>query len=390
MNAIPFPWLDGKPNTLRYHLDNPEISSAAYIRNRRVEHGRHLLSMRRIYLDTKYWVCLREVLIGRATRSQQAIFDKLKKLRASRKIICPISYSVFVELLRQSDLTTRLATARAVDIFGESSCIQAPNEVFCQEILGFCLKYENLGQLLNRMSQTNELTPVRELIWSKVSFIVGLMQPKFKGCRPNEAEALEKAIDDLFWSMSLEEMMSVLAPENPEGGRRERDVFAVKLTSGANRARRNSDTFEKLFLDEVAGGLDAHARDLGQIMEYLSRKIGFTGKASKKEWKLAGRRLGNVIRAAFESRKISTEVPAVHIPSGLHAAVRFDRNRKYKANDCEDFRHAVVALPYYDIFCTEKSLRHLLCHKPLEYDKAYKTQVVSNDEEVLAALDAVA
>jgi hypothetical protein len=125
-------------------------------------------------------------------------------------------------------------------------------------------------------------------------------------------------------------------------------------------------------------------------MEYLCRHLGFTGKAKKQDWKWAGRRLGNLIRAGFEARRISTEIPGVHISSGLHAAVRLDRNRKYKANDFEDFRHAVVALPYYDIFCTEKSLRHLLCHQPLQYDQAYGTRVVSDDAEVLDALKMVA
>jgi len=254
MDSDEFTWLNDKPNTLRHHLDHPEVDAASYIRQRRIAHGRRLMSMRRIYLDTNYWVCLREVLLGRGSRAQEDIFDKLQELRDEGKVICPVSYSVFVELLRQSDLATRMATARVIDIFGESSCVQPPHEVLKQEVLGFAFR---------AMSQNVELIPVGELIWSKASFIVGEASLKLNGCPPKAAEAMTKAMDDLFWSIRLEEMISVLPPDAPKRDRQERESFAEQLTQGKNKARCESDSFDSLFLEEVAGGLEAHERDLG-------------------------------------------------------------------------------------------------------------------------------
>jgi len=375
-----FSWLKEKPNTLRHHLDHPEISPADYFRERRISLGHQIMSMCRIYLDTNYWVCLRKVLMGKGSRAQKDIFDKLKELRDSGKAICPVSYSVYVELLRQTDAATRLATARAIDIFGDSSCIQPPHEVLNQEILAFV--FTTMPHL--------KPVPVTKLIWTKVSSIVGERTLKLEGCPPDVAAAMAKAMDDLFWSIRLEEMITQLPADDPEQDRKEREQFAGQLTRGKNEAHQETDSFDKLFLDEVTGGLEAHECDLGEIMVYLSGKFGHTPKATETELKMAGHALAKLIRAAFECRRISTEIPGIHIPSGLHAAVRHDKQRKYKDNDCEDFRHAVLALPYFDIFCTEKSLRHLLCHKPLQYDQAYGTRIVSDDAEVLDALKMVA
>jgi len=191
-------WLKDKPNTLRYHLDHPEVDPATYIRQRRIAHGRRIMSMRRIYLDTKYWVYLREVLMGRGSVAQREIFNELQKLRDNEKIICPVSYSVFIELLRQSDSATRMATARVIDIFGESSCVQPQHEVLKHEVLGFAL---------GAMLQNVKPIPVKEMIWSKASFIVGERVLRPNECPPKAAEAMTKAMDDLFWSIRLEEMI---------------------------------------------------------------------------------------------------------------------------------------------------------------------------------------
>ncbi len=99
-----------------------------------------------------------------------------------------------------------------------------------------------------------------------------------------------------------------------------------------------------------------------------------------------GQDLANLIYSAFKHKRISTELPSIHISAGLHATVRLDERRKYKPGDCEDFRHATAALPYYDIFCTDSSLKHLVCTKPLELHEAYGTTVVSDDDELLDAL----
>ena len=71
-------------------------------------------------------------------------------------------------------------------------------------------------------------------------------------------------------------------------------------------------------------------------------------------------------------------MPSLRIPATLHAAIRWERNRKYEANDMHDIGHASTALPYFDTFLTEHSLRHLLTRKDLGLDRLYDCMVVSD------------
>jgi hypothetical protein len=222
------------------------------------------------------------------------------------------------------------------------------------------------------------------MVWTKVIAVVGehFLQLTSPEITDHFKEASAKSMDDLLWSITLEEVidrMPVRQPENLE-------AFVDQLNVGKD-ANQNFTTFDEVFLHEVAGIVDCHREMLGEMLLYLTRRYGFAGTAPPNEIELGGKMLANLIYSALKSGRYVTDLPGIHIPAALHAAVRLDKKRAYRAGDCEDFRHATVALPYFDVFFTEKSLKHLLCHKPLEFDKAYKTRVVAGEAEVLEALD---
>ena len=57
---------------------------------------------------------------------------------------------------------------------------------------------------------------------------------------------------------------------------------------------------------------------------HLARENGFTAEISNGQSLESGRALGNLIRVAFQHKKLTTEFPTVSIPAALHAAIRLE------------------------------------------------------------------
>jgi len=81
--------------------------------------------------------------------------------------------------------------------------------------------------------------------------------------------------------------------------------------------------------------------------------------------------------------KISIELPFINIHSGIHAAVRWGRKRRFKENDFLDFHHAATALPYCEVFCTDNPLKVLLTDNLLSFYRLYSTKIISNIEDAI-------
>jgi hypothetical protein len=115
--------------------------------------------------------------------------------------------------------------------------------------------------------------------------------------------------------------------------------------------------------------------DTGSFLEYTRTKRLALGESLLK-----------VRRVYLDTKRITTEFPTVGIPAALHAAVRLDKNRKYKKGDFEDFHHAALAVGYFDVFLTESSLQHLLRSNYLDVEQVYGCTVLSGEQDVLEHL----
>ena len=99
-----------------YHRSNGHISIDRHVKSRVVELGRLLDARAAIYLDTNFWILLRKSALG--LDSNNANSELLRQLHSGvtkEKLFCPASDSVFLELLKQSDSSSRVATARLID-----------------------------------------------------------------------------------------------------------------------------------------------------------------------------------------------------------------------------------------------------------------------------------
>ncbi|MGB6223655.1 MAG: hypothetical protein WBG04_21665, partial [Haloferula sp.] len=98
--------------------------------------------------------------------------------------------------------------------------------------------------------------------------------------------------------------------------------------------------------------------------------------------------IGGMICEAFRLGRLNGNFPTFTIRAAFAAAVRWDQRRKYKRNDFHDFGHAAAALPYFDIFATERSLRHLLV-TDLKFDARFDTAIEFEPEAILERLSAI-
>lgn len=87
----------------------------------------------------------------------------------------------------------------------------------------------------------------------------------------------------------------------------------------------------------------------------------------------------------FKERSLGPLLPGVAIITELYALYETDRDAKkpLSSNDCFDSSHAAAALPYCDVFLTERNLAHKL-RQSLNADMQYGCQVIGSLEEALA------
>jgi hypothetical protein len=360
---------------LDYHIAHPEVSPEAYRESKRRLLSKDVTSRHRIYLDTKYWIVFRDASLGKASSSLDLdLLNLVKSLKASEKVICPLSYSSVHELWLQKDLASRRATAALMDELSDSVCLQPPHILFDMELWHL---------LFSALVTANPEPFSRGLVWTKVGYYLG--EPTFM-CKslPDEiAQVIQKCVDDSLFESTLGEMIDALS-KGPPPPMADRDRLAIELTTG--KYQHSESSFSELYRQEIAGGLEAHHDSCCNVMEDLCKATGLITTVDSTDRDAGGRMVRGLIESALKAGKIQARFPQLHINASLHAASRWDNRRTYKRGDCEDFRHAGSALPYCNYFLTERSLAHLLCNKPLELDVEYETKVRSDSQSAIREL----
>lgn len=327
---------------IAFHLSHPTVSLESYVRQKRVELGAKVASMQRVYLDLRFWIFFREVSLGQ--RNDGAIADLLAFLRSSVRegsLICPISESVFIELLKQSDDTTRLATAQLIDELSLGVTLIPFDDRVRQELCNSF--YEHAG--------ATDLIPIDELVWTKLVYVLGEVHPSSTPFPADEELALQKAFCDHVWNITLAEMASQLGalPLEPDW-----DATARNLNAGNKTHRSTLRSYTHAFRIEFEGALSLFREE----MTLLARAVAQRGYLD------FGKKLADLSQNK-RLEAFARTVPTLHITAACHAGVRWDQQRKLDGNDLFDFHHAQAALAYCDVFLTEKPLSHMLGQRHL-------------------------
>jgi hypothetical protein len=349
----------------------------AYSQKSKIEIGDTVLRKHRIYLDTKYWIFMRDASLGRATTVQIEIYEKLKDLVKKEVVICPLSPHLFEELMNIGDKEKRLNMARVMDELSRQICFISPLNITGQELLSFVrhCQAKAKGKFL--------FNPAK-YVFTKVAFVLGELYPTVEGIPIEHMNDIRIQFFDHLSKFTLVEMLKTMKSDLPL---RNSENLIAQLNKGKDD---NQDwkSFHEVFMHEIGGILDAVRDDLEKLWTYLRKNdIGASVTIEEAYESESAELLSKAIYNAFDQEKINKELPFFHIYASLHAFIRYNKTQRYDKNDLIDFSHVAWALPYCDMFFTEKSLHNWICNKLLKLDKIYGTKVFCREEDVLDTLN---
>lgn len=365
-----------------YHRKNPDVSLFDYYRKLRLELASSISVKKKIYLDTKFWVLLRNGAMNPTNHEQEYHLLQLAlNLVESGACIFPISEDVFFEVTRQTDEGTLLNTVALIDLLSLGVSTVSHKERIQFELMHFW--YSHLG---------HETYSPQEMVWTKLSYTMGFNSFTHDGLPDSENLIIQKSFTDQMWSISLTDQIKMMIsngvfrdlPEPPT---------AESINEGQFSHIHEASSFKQMFMNEVAGWVDAYGDMLCELMEHSYTRI--TGKSNggdrtDKERDKTRQDMGAMVYNIFRLDKMGAYLPSARITSGLYAAVRWDKKQKFQDHDFHDFRHASAALPYFDHFFTEKRLTHLVTQNQLRFDKMFECKVCSKVSQAIKVLEAMA
>jgi len=353
-------------STIDFHREQPDVTLEQYVRKKRVQLGLEVANKYRIYLDLRFWILLRDVELGRnGNQDLIQLLCRIKCLVDDGVAICPISETVFVELMKQSDRETRVATAKLIDRLSSGVTLIVNPERISQELCNAI--YSKAG--------AENLIPIDELVWTKLSYVFGETHPHKTPFDPSEELVIQKSFFDHMWGITLTEMMGYLDFEDwvqPDWQK-----TADGLNSGNKEHSDEVRSYEQTYRVEFEGGLSLFKEQMLQLFKEVEN-------AGYKKLEANSESLSNKERF----RTFSKSVRTLHISACCHAAVRWDQKRLLTGNDLLDFHHAEAALGYCNLFLTEKSLKTLVSQNHLGLKNHFPCAVESSAADGLGVLNA--
>ena len=365
-------------NTISQHLKMPNISLRSYLKHKQLELARTIQPAKKVYLDTKFWLLLRDARLGRNVGSDTvALLDLLEAGAANGKIICPISADTYVEIFQQTDRVTLRACAQLIDDLSKGVAIILLMERINLEVAHF---------IRRTINGPGAVHAVEELIWTKIPYALGFNTRVSEYLPPDSNLAMQKAWLDQLWAITAADMLDMT---DDSGGPLTTPFPDIShdLNRGKTEHRDENKSFKQTFLSELWGALDLYKPDFADILAYMCQEhTGQEPPTDEGARQEGGRLLAELIYNAFRVNKLTSELPSLWIGAGLHASVRWNATRKFKANDMPDFRHAVAAVPYCDYFLTERSLRHLISDRNLRLEALFPCKAFSDPPSAVEAL----
>lgn len=356
---------------IAHHLQHPGISIDTYVKRRAIELGSSLSSFTKVYLDKRFWILLRDASMGRSTCS--AVHRLLNSLRLAVQkgdLICPISDSIFFELLKQEDIRTRRSTAELIDELSHGVTLVPREQRIGQELVGVFTKFADDGK---------EYNIVDHLVWAKLGYVLGVIHPTFPSADPDTERAIQKAFFDYMWEFPLAAQIDTIG----EDGYRKPESFDVTANQ-INKLNRQHQgevrSFGQVYIDELRGVLSLcmhHPRSWLEQQYELE-----TGKPYR-PYPEQVRRLEHDLCTFFgnliaHKKQAALMLPTLHISALCYAAIRWDQQRNLSPNDIHDFHHAAAAIGYCNAFLIEKPLMHLLAQGQLKIKTDFSCTVISD------------
>lgn len=361
--------------TIARHLTEPHISRDAHARHRIIELGESLIDRRAVYLDTRFWIHLRDAALGRADRSEYfELLEVLKTGVSAGRLFCPANWASLVELLKQSHPASRQATAALVDELGQGVAL-------CDEPQRIATE---LSYALHRHGQQGDLHPLAHLVWVRVPYVFGISHPVPTQLDADLGLALSKSFFDHLWEKSAAEVIARIPGRLPAD---DMTKTAARLSRGIAEHVDQVHSFRDTYLNEVAGVLDLHTDTCADVMEWMyERAKGQRAEPSPEGREDTRRKLYSLLVSAAEAGKGARVFPTLHAYAKCHAAIRWDKKRGLDSNTLFDLHHGVAAVVYCDAFLTDGGMRTLMTQNHVALDWEFGCTVMSDAAEAVAFL----
>jgi hypothetical protein len=340
-------------------------------RKERYEQLRTFVANRRkIYLDTKFWIWLRDPSASPNPAAVSALLGALQRGVAEGYLCCPVSYPIFLETTNIFPFARRGQHAATADTLCAGVALRNPFDVFELEVLDFFIR--------NSPSFRN-LPLRRDSVWCPVGHLLGEKYPFHPMLDGPAQDAAQKFTLDAIWELTLADLVMHDVP------RPFRDT-AQRINAERVIYPRGSKSFQELFRDELHGGLEALLPHITKAMSDLASVFGIMPEAGNLTLE-AFRPVINLIRESVTQQLDTGAIPSLRVRSALHAALRLDDRRPFRENDLSDIDHSAIAASYCDVLLTERSFGDLL-RRPFVAEIS-RTQCASacDPEAALALLD---
>ncbi len=186
-------------NTIGIKLQSSDVTFSEHVRKCELQLGESIAHRKPIYLDTKFWILLRDANRKKDGLRATTLLALLRRAVSEGKVFCPISSAIFVELMRQECLSSRIETANIVDDLSLGITVVGFEERIAVEI----------EHLIRSTGNLNRKFVVGHAVWRKLSYVLGLMNLRNVAMEPKADLAIQKAFFDHMCSHSLQEMVMI-------------------------------------------------------------------------------------------------------------------------------------------------------------------------------------
>jgi len=361
------------------HRATSHISIDAYVKGRQIELGCSLDGRIPIYLDQNFWIYLRKAEEGLGTEAEKKLLRLLRELTRSGVAFFPISETVFMELMKQDDIRTRLSTAQIIDELSLGVSLIPYDLRAGTELAHFVHSF---------LVKPSELHPLRHLVWTKLSYVLGFVHPSNTPFDAETELAIQKSFLDEIWSIPLADFMKKIGSMKSPG-----DGFANWAETTNEEIVKHADelrSFQRAYETELRGAVSSFGDRLMNIERRNAEKqnVQFPPTGSN-AWNELRNMWMNALLHALKQESARKVLPSIHVGAALHAAFRWDKTRRFEGNDLYDFFHASAALAFCGAFFTEQALCSTITNNHIRLDKLYNCYVVANVSGAIAYLDAI-
>lgn len=347
-------------------VNGDERTYADFLRDKKIELKNKISGKSKLYLDTNFWNNFADAKAG-SSNDYLTLYNLLLEKVKEGKLVCPVSSINFSEVLRQAP-DSRNRVAIVFDELSDQIALLEANILFLIEDAIF------VSTFFKEIAYDEN----DHLCWTIPGNIFGEVEFSFGKSNIGQEEKLRKIFYSLLECQKFSSVMNSLSGSEPL--KSSFHSFAKRENELSNKIRDytkevgKKPSWKQIYKFSMAGNI-IKARDhfLG-----ICQGIGISPSNENFE---------RILEKGCNFENLGPLLSSRRITSGIHAFYSHDYSKIYRQNDFEDFLHSCLALPYYDIFFTDKANANLLISKPLAFDKTFKCKVAYDLRECISIVE---